>query len=141
MDQVKALKEELDLLNRQLEKELEMNKNGESLRGPGADQSKISDLISQKEKELEMLIRDLDGKVKFKPKASERPGSGSGRAYGFSDRPPSRSGSTDESQSMDYNGRPPSRGTGNAWARPGNDRREFQGGRDWRFYGSKDFDR
>ncbi|OWM76128.1 hypothetical protein CDL15_Pgr009774 [Punica granatum] len=140
-EQEKALKEELDLLKRELDKTPEMNKNSESAQGPDADQSNLSDRISQKERELEMLIRDLDDKIRFRPKAPERPGSGSGRSTGYSDRPPSRSGSIDESRGMDYNGRPSSRGTGDAWARPAGDRRAFQGGRDRGFFGSRDYDR
>ncbi|KAK4790451.1 hypothetical protein SAY86_017755 [Trapa natans] len=139
-DKEKALKEELDLLKRQ-EQELEMNKNDKKFQELNADHCNLSDIISQKEKELEMLSRDLDDKVRFKPKASERPDSGLGRASGFSDRPRSWSGSIDESQSLDYDGRPPSRGTGNARARPGSDRREFQGGREGGFFSSRDFDR
>ncbi|KAK4791535.1 hypothetical protein SAY86_031948 [Trapa natans] len=139
-DKEKALKEELNLLKRE-EQELETNKDGKNLHGSDADRSNLSEIISQKEKELAMLSRDLDDKVRFKPKASERPDSGSGRASGFSDRPRSRSGSIDEPQILDYDGRPPSRGTGNARARPGNDRRDFQGGRERGFFGSRDFDR
>lgn len=137
-EQEKVLKAELDLMKRELDRELEMKRNGESAQGPGDDQSNLSNIISQKEKELEMLIHDLDNKVRFRPKASERPGSGSGRV---SDRPSSRSGSIDEPQSVDYNGRPTSRGTGDARARSGSDRRAFQGGRDRGFFGGRDYDR
>lgn len=140
-DKEKSLKEELDLLKRELDKELEMKSNGEFAQRPGEDQSNLSDIISQKEKELELLIRDLDDKARIRPKAPERPGSGSGRITGSSDRPPSRSGSIDESRSLDHNGRPPSRGAGDAWSRPNSDRRAFQGGRDRGFFGSRDYDR
>lgn len=136
-DKEKSLKEELDLLK----SELEMKRNGELARGPGEDQSDLSDIISQKEKELELLIHDLDDKATIRPKAPERPGSGSGRVTGSSDRPPSRSGSIDGNRSMDYNGRPPSRGTGDAWSRPNSDRRALQGGRDGGFFGSRDYER
>lgn len=138
-DQEKALKEELGLLKGELDKELEIKRNDESAQGPGEDQSSLSDILSQKEGELEVLIRDLDDKVRFRQKVPERPGSGSGRLAGSSDRPPSRSGSVDGSHSMDYNGHPPSRGTGDAWAGPNSDRRAFKGGRNRGFFGSRNF--
>ncbi|KAJ9169453.1 hypothetical protein P3X46_017650 [Hevea brasiliensis] len=127
----KLLKEEIERLK----------EDQKSLQGPGEDQPNLQDIISQKEKELEHLTRDLDDKVRFGQKAIERPGSGTGRSASFSERPPSRSGSFDESRSIEYTDRPQSRGTQDIWTRPGDDRRQFQGGREREFVGSRDFDR
>ncbi|KAF8040751.1 hypothetical protein BT93_B2854 [Corymbia citriodora subsp. variegata] len=136
----KMLKEEIENM-KEMEKELAHKANNENSQGSEGDQPSLSDAISLKEKELETLTRDLDDKVRFGQKSVERPGSGYGRSGSFSDRPPSRSGSIDESRSVDYNGRPSSRGMGDAWSRSGNDRRPFQGGRDRGFLASRDSDR
>lgn len=128
----------------------------------GGDQTTISEILLQKERELETLIHDLDDKVRFGQKAIERPGSGAGRPgsgagrpgsgagrpgsgagrnAGFSDRPPSHSGSFEDSRSVEFTDRPPSRGTGDAWMRPSDDRRPFQGARDRGFSSSSVMDR
>lgn len=139
-EEEKMLKEEIDCLK----KELEINR--ESLQESGGEQPSLHDIILSeeqellsKEQELEMLARDLDSKVRFGTKA-ERPGSGAGRAAGFPERPPSHSGSFDESRSMESMDRPRSRGMGDAWTRLGDDRRAFQG-RERGFLGSRDLDR
>ncbi|KAF2307058.1 hypothetical protein GH714_024597 [Hevea brasiliensis] len=139
-DEEKLLKEEIEQL-KEHQKELTVKGNRESQEGPVEDQPNLQDIISQKEKKLEQLIRDWDDKVRFGQKAIERPGSEAGRAASFSERPYSRSGSFDESRSMEYVDRPRSRGSGtqDIWKRPGDDRRE--GGRERRFLGSRDFDR
>ncbi|GLT36653.1 hypothetical protein SLA2020_110160 [Shorea laevis] len=126
-DEEKVLKEEIDTLRKELEKD------------SAGDQPSLRDTLLQKEKDLEMLIRDLDDKVRFGQKA-ERPGSGAGRIGGFLDRPPSQSGSTDGSRSVDFTDRPRSRGTGDIGTRLGDDRRAFQGGRERRFL-NRDLDR
>lgn len=132
-EEEKTLKEEIDYLK----KELELNR--ESLQESGGEQPNLHDIILSKEQELEMLVRDLDSKVRFGPKA-ERPGSGAGRAAGFLERPPSHSGSFDDSRSMESLDRPRSRGMGDAWTRLGDDRRAFQG-RERGFLGTRDLDR
>jgi hypothetical protein len=128
----KNMKEEIE----QLKKELERESAGED---PGKEQSSLSEIVADKEKELEILARDLDDKVRFGQKAIERPGSGSGRPQLHSasgedsrnfERPPSRG----DSRNFE---RPPSRG--DSWGRhqpqqqqqqqQGDDRRGFGGGR------------
>jgi len=140
----KLLKEEIDNLKKELEKESPINSNKESGDEAGRDQTSTYAILQQKEKELELLIRDLDDKVRFGQKAVERPGSSAGRSSGYSDRPPSRSGSFEDSRSVDYTDRPRSRGTGtgDVWSRPSDDRRQFQGSRErgW-FSGSRDLNR
>lgn len=136
-EEEKLLKEEIDHL-KELQKEF---MGRESVQGSGGDQPSLQDTISQKEMELEILIHDLDDKVRFGQKALERPGSGAGRAGSFPERPPSQSGSFDESRSMEFMDRPRSRGKHDIWTRPGDDRRAFQGGRERGFLGSRDFDR
>ncbi|CAH1433917.1 unnamed protein product [Lactuca virosa] len=85
----KNLKEEIDNLRREFEKESPSN-------------VELHDMIIEKERELEQLSHDLDDKLRFSQKSFERPGSGAGR-------PPSQSGSFDESRSVDFSERPQSR--------------------------------
>ncbi|KAK7318667.1 hypothetical protein RJT34_03372 [Clitoria ternatea] len=138
----KLLKEEIENLKKELEKESTINSNKEFADEADGDQTSTRAMLLQKERELELLIRDLDDKVRFGQKAVDRPGSSAGRASGFSDRPPSRSGSFDDSRSVDFTDRPRSRGTGDTWTRPSDDRRQFQGSRErgW-FSNSRDSDR
>ncbi|CAJ1938193.1 unnamed protein product [Sphenostylis stenocarpa] len=138
----KLLKEEIDNLKKELGKESPINSNKESVDEADGDQTSTHEILRQKEKELELLVRDLDDKVRFGQKAVERPGSSAGKSSGLSDRPPSRSGSFEDSRSVDYTDRPRSRGTGDMWARPSDDRRQFQGSRErgW-FSGSRDLNR
>lgn len=138
----KLLKEEIDNLKKQLENESTVNSNEESADGSGGDQTGTRAMLLEKERELELLIRDLDDKVRFGQKAVERPGSSAGKTAGFSDRPPSRSGSFEDSRSVDFTDRPRSRGTGDMSMRPTDDRRQFQGSKDrgW-FSDSRDLNR
>ncbi|KAK7359029.1 hypothetical protein VNO77_00973 [Canavalia gladiata] len=138
----KLLKEEIDNLKKELEKESTISSNKESVDEAGGDQTSTHALLLQKERELELLVLDLDDKIRFGQKAVERPGSSSGKATGFSDRPPSRSSSFEDSRSVDFTERPRSRGTGDVWMRPSDDRRQFQGSRErgW-FSNSRDSDR
>lgn len=140
-EQEQMLKEEIENLKKEREKELAHEANNEHSQGSEGDQPSLSDAISLKERQLEALTRDLDDKVRFRQKSVERPGSGYGRSGSFSERPPSQSGSIDESRGMDYNDRPSSRGMGDAWSRGGNERRPFQGGRDRGFLASRDSNR
>lgn len=146
------LKEEIDNLKKELEKESAMNSNKESVEDDGGDQTSTRAVLLQKERELEVLIRDLDDKVRFGQKAIDRPGSSAGKAGGFSDRPPSRSGSFEDSRSVDFADRPRSRGlgadrprsrgAGDMLMHPSDDRRQFQGSRErgW-FSDSRDLSR
>ncbi|RDX91531.1 Eukaryotic translation initiation factor 4B1, partial [Mucuna pruriens] len=138
----KLLKEEIGNLKKELEKESTINSNKESADEAGGNPASTHAILRQKEKELELLVRDLDDKVRFGQKAVERPGSSAGKSTGVSDRPPSRSGSFEDSRSVDFTERPRSRGTGDMWMRPSDDRRQFQGSRErgW-FSGSRDSNR
>lgn len=123
------MKVEIENLKKEIEKE------SGNLQESEGEKINLSDLIQSKEKELEALIRDLDDKVRFGQKAverpSSRPGSGAGRFTSFTERPPSQSGSFDDVRGPEVMDRPRSRGTGDTWTRPGEDRRGgYQGGRD-----------
>ncbi|KAL4281870.1 hypothetical protein GQ457_03G008490 [Hibiscus cannabinus] len=132
IEEEKILKQEIDNLKKELEKDSES----------GAEQPTLIETLHHKEMELEKLIRDMENKVRFGQKGVERPGSGSGRSGSFSDRPPSQSqsGSSDGSRNMEFTDRPRSRGSVDAWSRPADDRRGFQGGKDRGFRGSRDLD-
>ncbi|KAI4373821.1 hypothetical protein MLD38_011896 [Melastoma candidum] len=136
-EEEKLLKEEIENLRKELDRQVSLKEDN----GTTGDRNDVSDALAEKERELEALTRDLDDKVRFGQKGIDRPRSRSGRVGSFSDRPPSRSGSIDDSRSVDYNDRPLSRGSGDAWPRTGNERRGFQGRRDGGFLGSRDFDR
>ncbi|GMI70792.1 eukaryotic initiation factor 4B2 [Hibiscus trionum] len=134
----KILKEEIDNLKKELEKN--PTPGSES----AGDQHSLLEKLLHKERELEMLIQDLENKVRFGQKAVERPGSGAGRTGSFPDRPPSQSGSIDGSRSMEFMDRPRSHGTADAWTKPSDERRGFQGGqggRDRGFQGNRDMER
>ncbi|KAE8716573.1 hypothetical protein F3Y22_tig00110114pilonHSYRG00328 [Hibiscus syriacus] len=134
----KILKQEIDDL-----KELEKDSTPDS--ESTGDQFTLRETLHHNERELEKLIRDMENKVRFGQKGFERPGSGSGRSGSFSDRPPSLSGSSYGSRNMEFIDRPRSRGSVDAWTRPADDRREFQGGFqggwDRGFRGNRDLDR
>lgn len=134
------MKAEIDHLKKELGTESTTKENRESIQESGGDQSSLHHIISLKERELETLTRDLDDKTRFGQKAVERPGSGAGRVAGFAERPPSQSGSFEETRSTDLD-RPRSRGAGDMWSRPADERRSFGGGRDRGFLGSRDFGR
>ncbi|XP_010248678.1 PREDICTED: eukaryotic translation initiation factor 4B2 [Nelumbo nucifera] len=140
-EEEKMLKEEIDHLRKELEK-VAIDANGESLQeASGGEQTTLRELILHKERDLELLIRDLDDKIRFGQKVVDRPGSGSGRSASFPERPPSQSSLSEESRSMEFMERPRSRGTGDVWIRPGDDRRGFQGGRERGFLGNRDIGR
>ncbi|PKI31157.1 hypothetical protein CRG98_048459 [Punica granatum] len=139
-EQEKILKEQIESLKLELEREVAFKGKTESLQGSEEDQTSVRFILSQKEKELELLIRDLDDKVRFGQKAVDRPSSRAGSVSSFSERPPSRSSSVDESRSVDHSVRPLSRGTGDAWGRPISERRTFQGSREKGFFTNRDFD-
>ncbi|OMO81630.1 Plant specific eukaryotic initiation factor 4B [Corchorus olitorius] len=133
-EEERTLKEEIDNLKKELEKESTLESAG--------DQSTLCDTLIQKEKELDLLTQELD-KLRIGQKAVERPGSGANRTGSFPDRPPSQSGSIDGSRPVEYMDRPRSRGTADVWIRPADDHRRggFHGGRDRGFLGNRDLDR
>ena len=119
--------------------------NSESVQECSGTQPSLHDIVLQKERELELLIRNLDDKVRFGQKAIDRPGSGAGRpgsgagrAGSFLERVPSHSGSFEDSRNVEFMDRPRSHGKGDAWARPSDDRRGFQGSRERGFQGSRE---
>ena len=59
-----------------------------------------------------LVVRGLDDRVHFVQKPIERPGSGSGRGSAIFERPPSHSGSYEDSRNTEFMQRPRSRGTG-----------------------------
>ena len=134
------LKEEIDVLRKELEEGLSLNANKESVQESAGEMQNLRDRINKKEHELETLVLDLDDKVRFGKKATERPGSGAGRATVFPERPPSQ-GSFDESRSFESVDRPRSRGTADVWSRPADDRKPIQGARDRGFLGNRDMER
>ncbi|XP_022876846.1 eukaryotic translation initiation factor 4B1-like [Olea europaea var. sylvestris] len=96
-----SLKEEIEHLKKEF-----LEKSGE-------EQSCLQDLILKREKDLELLRRELDDKVRYSQKVFERPGSGAGRdaisierpsrlapyeepRAGFPERPPSRPGAHED---------------------------------------------
>lgn len=125
-DEERLLKEEIANLKKELDKGSEGSTN--------SDQPNFRDIIHQKERDLEKLICDLDDKVRFTSKPAERPGSDAGRAASFSENSHSRSGSIDESRSVEPIDRPRSRGMAE-------DRRSFKGSRQRGFIDNKDVDR
>lgn len=77
------------------------------------EQTGMNDVILQKEQELELLVRQLDDKIRYSQKNFERPGSGAGRGSS-GERPNSRSGTYEDSRPPSRSGayddpRPPSR--------------------------------
>ncbi|ESQ35519.1 hypothetical protein EUTSA_v10007279mg [Eutrema salsugineum] len=138
----RILKEEIEELRKKLEKEAAIApENGESQQESDSNNHNLPDLIREKEKDLDLLTRELDDKIRFRPKAVERPGSSAGRTGNYSERPHSRAGSIDESRSVEYMERPRSRGTGDPWSRPVDDRRSFQGSKERGFFSNRNFDR
>lgn len=148
------LKEEIDVLRKELEEGLSLNANKESVQESAGEMQNLRDRINKKEHELETLVLDLDDKVRFGKKATERPGSGAGRAAVFPERPgsgagratvfperPPSQGSFDESRSFESVDRPRSRGTADVWSRPADDRKPIQGARDRGFLGNRDMER
>ncbi|PHU02959.1 hypothetical protein BC332_28210 [Capsicum chinense] len=82
------------------------------------DKTNLQNVINQKERDLELLIRDLDDKIRFNQKPLQRPGSGSGRGAGHPDRSLSQPASYEDRRAGDQMDRPRSRSGGDAWARP-----------------------
>ncbi|CAN7096619.1 unnamed protein product [Brassica rapa subsp. narinosa] len=133
----RLLKEEIEELRKKFEKEATITADSkETQQESHSNNHNIPDIISAKEKELESLIRELDDKVRFRPRAVERPGSGAGSRTGnYSERPHSRGGSVEDARSVESMERPRSRGTG------GDDRRNFQGSKERGFFSNRNVDR
>ncbi|CAH2038016.1 unnamed protein product [Thlaspi arvense] len=141
-EEERMLKEEIEELRKKLEKEATMAPEGkEPQQEPDSNNHNLPDLIREKEKDLDLLIRELDDKIRFRPKPVERPGSSAGRSGNYSERPNSRAGSIDESRNVESMERPTSRGTGDPWSRPVDDRRNFQGSKERGFFSNRNFDR
>lgn len=137
------LKEELRRLRDTLIKESKGNSDGESAQISADELKGLHEQVLQKERELELLIREFDDKVRFGQKATidMRPGSGSGRTVSSFDRPPSQSGISEEQRITDYGERPRSRGgMGDHWSKPADDRR-FQVAKERGFPGNRNVDR
>ncbi|XP_042005177.1 eukaryotic translation initiation factor 4B2-like isoform X1 [Salvia splendens] len=90
----KNLKEEIE----QLKKEL--------LQKTSEEQAGVQDQIHKKEQELELLVSQLDDKVRYSQRNFERQSPGAVRGAGFNDRPPSRTGSYEGRSN--FHDRPPS---------------------------------
>ncbi|KAJ4901094.1 eukaryotic translation initiation factor 4B1 [Raphanus sativus] len=137
-EEEKMLKEEIEELRKKLEKE---SIAPEIKQEPGTNNNHNHDLpetLRGKEKDLEILTRELDDRVRFRQKPVERPGSGAGRTGSYSERTHSRSGSIDESRSFESTERPRSRGAVDAWVRPVDDqRRNFQGSKERGFFSNR----
>ncbi|CAD5172168.1 unnamed protein product [Musa acuminata subsp. malaccensis] len=135
-DEEKLLKEEINYLKTS-------KKNPEGL--SSEELSNLDKEIAKKAKNLEDLTRLLNDKVRFGQKATTiRPGHGADRSDTSSTRPPSRSGMSDGSRSIEFVesvDRPQSRdGIGDAWEKTMNDRREFRHGRDKGFFDKRNGD-
>ncbi|XP_010932251.1 eukaryotic translation initiation factor 4B2 [Elaeis guineensis] len=141
-DEEKMLKEEISHL-KALAKETEENQTGKTGKLSVEELAGLREQIVNKEKDLELLRRQLDDKVRFGQRATSiiRPSSGAGRSDTSSTRPPSQSGLSEDSRSVDFMDRPRSRGgMGDIWSRPVDDRR-FQGGRERSFFDNRNMDR
>ncbi|XP_010425339.1 PREDICTED: eukaryotic translation initiation factor 4B1 [Camelina sativa] len=139
-DEEKMLKEEIEELRKKLEKESIAPEIKDSEQEPGSNNNHndLPEILRGKEKDLEILTRELDDKVRFRQKAIERPGSGAGRTGTYSERSHSRAGSIDETRSFESTERPRSRGAVDAWVRPVDDqRRNFQGSKERGFFSNR----
>ncbi|ESQ32844.1 hypothetical protein EUTSA_v10003946mg [Eutrema salsugineum] len=135
-EEEKMLKEEIEELRKKLEKESIAPEIKESDQESDSNNNHhdLPETIRGKEKDLEILTRELDDKVRFR----QRPGSGAGRTGSFSERTHSRSGSIDESRSFESTERPRSRGAIDAWVRPVDEqRRNFQGSKERGFFSNR----
>ncbi|KAL9292800.1 Eukaryotic translation initiation factor 4B1 [Arabidopsis thaliana] len=139
-EEEKMLKEEIEELRKKLEKESIAPEIKESDQEPGSNNNHndVPEIIRGKEKDLEILTRELDDKVRFRQKPVERPGSGAGRTGTYSERTHSRAGSIDETRSFESTERPRSRGAVDAWVRPADEqRRNFQGSKERGFFSNR----
>ncbi|CAI9767907.1 unnamed protein product [Fraxinus pennsylvanica] len=105
-EEEKSLKEEIEHLKKEF-----LEKSGE-------EQSCLQDLILKREKDLELLTRELDDKVRYSQKVFERPGSGAGRGAISIERPLSRPGAHEDPRAG-HSERPRSRPGSSEQYRPG----------------------
>lgn len=135
-DEVK-LKEEINAL-----KDLAKQSDGKVIENGNTsgeeDQQTLIETIMKKEKELELLITELDDKVRFDNKrGGDRPGSTGGRSFESFERPRSQSGRSDNGKNFDSFERPKSRGSesggADVWTRSGEERRGMYGSRERTF--------
>jgi hypothetical protein len=133
------LKEEISLLKVDL-KEIEDKISGGSDQASLQDAKNLKEKISEMEKQIELLTRELDDKIRF----GQRPGSGAGRATTFprsslAEEPQATVTIIDRPRSRD---RPPSRGGMESYHKPVEERWGFQGSRERdSFGGSSSSDR
>jgi hypothetical protein len=120
------LKEEISLLKVDL-KDMEKISGGSDQAAP-EDAKNLTEKISKMEKQLELLTRELDDKIRF----GQRPGSGAGRVTTFprsslAEEPQVAVTIIDRSHSHD---RPRSRGGMEPYHKPVEERWGFQGSRE-----------
>lgn len=123
--------------------ETEANMNGDSSHHPTEQYDSLLGQIRKREKELENLTRELDDKVRFGQRAfaDARHCSGSGRAHFFADKPSMQTGLSEDSRQTEFAERPRSRGTGDSWSKPVNEKRGFRSSWDSVFLASRSIDR
>ncbi|WOL15595.1 hypothetical protein Cni_G24376 [Canna indica] len=141
-DEERLLKEQINHL-KSLTKETEGDLNGNFSKLSAEELSKLHEEIAAKEKDLELLVNQLDDIVRFGQRvtANSRPGSSAGRSDTSSTRPQSRSGVSEGSRNTEFVDRSQScAGTGDAWVKPMDDRRGFRG-RDKGFFDSQNENR
>lgn len=115
----------------------ESHPNGKFTNLSPEELSRIYEEITMKEKDLELLVHQLDDTIRFGQKvaANSRPGSAGGKSDTSSTRPPSQSGMSEGSRSIEFVDRPQSSsGAGDAWGKPMDGRRGFHRGRDQGFF-------
>ncbi|XP_031476171.1 eukaryotic translation initiation factor 4B2-like [Nymphaea colorata] len=137
----KILRNEINQLKGKLSTDAHVQLNGESDQDSGRLQT-LQDLVVKKETELELLVRELDDKVRFGQRGNDRPGSGASRTgVGYLERPSSQSGASEDSRSMEFAERPHSRGGApDVWSRTDNGR-GFRGTKERGFPVNRDADR
>lgn len=112
--------------------------NGDTSEG---DHNALYEEILSKEKKLELIIRELDDKVRFVKRGNDRPISAAGRPPESFDRPGSQSGRPDSGNSFESLGRPRSRGGEgggpDVWRSAEDRRGAYGGGRD-KFFSNRE---
>ena len=130
------MKDEINVLNKLLSKDTKSTENGEYDRFTPEELDNLQQQKEILERDLEQLAHELDDKIRFGQKASERrPGSGSGRSA-------SQLVVTEDARSVEFTDRPRSRGGGSdSWSRSGDDRRTYNLGSGGGFLGSRNTER
>ncbi|CAN6462742.1 unnamed protein product [Victoria cruziana] len=137
----RLLKDEINQLKEKLSTDTHVPLNGESDQDSGRRQT-LQGLAVKKERELQLLVRELDDKVRFGQRGNDRPGSGASRTgVGYLEGPSSQSGVSKDSRSVEFAERPHSRGSApDVWTRTDNGR-GFRGTKDRSFIVHPDADR